>query len=309
MNKLPAFPHEVHRYVAAVFRAANRRVCKKIARVPNCSEPSLDLTLIEHLSQFSGPRVVAPGWAVRIDIHYLGGLRHFYGWEVADIGILVFAKQGASVVAKKTALLQSKRLYPSTGGIAEEAAEDYNIGLGGLLPSIGSAKSLALGHSFQFKESSKYKALKVSDDQYNAIESYEARHKLDVHYLLYNPWALDVTYTYPLTGTVKLGPQGNGGCRVVAAKSLRDGLVSKTKGYSPSFDEIGKIASDGSDTHAGWRLEHFVSNLLLKCKEGNLFESLDQENIFALFNRRSGPIAAAVAVTVEQFAIGQYPAS
>lgn len=301
MKKLPAFPPEVHRYVSAIFRSANRRVCEKIARVPNCSEPSLDLTLVEHLSQFSGPRVVAPGWAVRIDIHYLGGLRHFHGWEIADIGLLVFAKQRSSVVAKKTALLQSKRLYPSTGGIAEEAAEDYYIGFGGLLPSEGAAKSLSLAHSFQFKQGSKYKALKVADDQYKAIESYEKKHKLDVHYLLYNPWSVDVTYTYPLTGAPKLGVAGNGGCRVLPTKALRAGLSSMAQGYSPSFGEVGKIASDGSDVQAGWRLEHFVSKLLLKCKEGNLFESLDQENIFTLFNRRSGPIAAAVAVTVEQF--------
>ena len=193
MNKLPTFPPEVHRYVARVFRAANRRVCEKIARVPNCSEPSLDLTLIEHLSQFGGPQVVAPGWAVRIDIHYLGGLRHFYRWEVADIGVLIFAKQGSSVVAKKTALLQSKRLYPSGGGIAEESPEDYNIGFGGLLPSPGSSKSLSLAHSFHFKGTSKYKALKVADDQYKAIESYETKNNLDVHYLLYNPWILEAS--------------------------------------------------------------------------------------------------------------------
>jgi hypothetical protein len=298
VNKLPTFPPEVHRYIAAVFRAANRRVCEKIARMPNCSEPSLDLTLVEHLSQCGGPRVIAPGWAVRIDIHYLGGLRHFYGWEIADIGLLVFAKRGASVIAKKAALLQSKRLYPSTGGIVEEAAEDYSIGFGGLLPSAGSAKSLALSHSFQFKESSKYKALKVLDEQYKAIEAYETKENLDVHYLLYNPWSLDVTYKYPLTGPVKLGFAGNGGCRIVPARELRAGLASKAQGYSPSFAEL---AGSGSHAQSGWRLEHFVSNLLLKCMEGNSFDSLDQENIFALFNRRSGPIAAAVAVTVEQF--------
>lgn len=301
MNKLPPFPPEVHRYVAAIFRTANRRVCEKIARVPNCSEPSLDLTLIEHLSQFGGPRVVAPGWAVRIDIHYLGGLRHFYRWEVADIGVLVFARRGSSVVAKKTALLQSKRLYPSSGGIAEESPEDYNIGFGGLLPSPVSAKSLSLAHSFQFTSSSKYKALKVADKQYQAIASYEANNKLDVHYLFYNPWRLNASYAYPVTSAVKLGSAGNGGCRVVPASMLRAGLAAKSQGHSPSFAEVEKIMSAGTKGQAGWRLEHFISDLLLKCKEGNLFESLDQENIFALFNRRSGPIAAAVAVTVEQF--------
>ncbi|MCA9233495.1 MAG: hypothetical protein KDA57_22845, partial [Planctomycetales bacterium] len=272
MNKLPAFPPEVHRYVAQIFRAANRRVCEKVALVPNCSEPSLDLTLIEHLSQFAGPRLVAPGWAVRLDIHYLGGLRHFYGWEVADIGVLVFAKQGSSVVAKKTALLQSKRLYPSNGGIAEESPEDYQIGFGGLLPSPGSAKSLALAHSFLFKTTSKYKALKVADGQYKAIESYEAKNKLDVHYLLYNPWVLDASYAYPVAGAVKLGKAGNGGCRVVSASTLRAGLQSKPSGYSPSFSEVAGIAGGAAGGQAGWRLYHFISDLLLRCNEGNLFE-------------------------------------
>lgn len=87
--------------------------------------------------------------------------------------------------------MQSNRLYPNGGGISEESREDYNIGFGGLLPSAGSSKSLALTHSFQFKGSSKYRALKVSDEQYKAIESHEAKYKLDVHYLFYNPWTLD----------------------------------------------------------------------------------------------------------------------
>ena len=301
MNTLPAFPAEVHRYVASAFSKANRRVCEKIARMPNCSEPSLDMTLIEQLSQYGAPRVVAPGWAVRIDIHYLGGLRHFHGWEVADIGVLVFAKQGASVVAKKTALLQSKRLYPSIGGIVEEAPEDYRIGFGGLLPSPASSKSLALSHTFQFTTNSKYKALKVADDQYHAIAAYEKQHELDVHYLLYNPWSLDTTYSFPLHGNVALGHAGNGGCRVLPAAVLREGLASKSKGHSPTFNEVVHSMNTHAHGSAGWRLEHFISNLLLKCKQGNLFENLDQENIFALFNRRSGPIAAAVAVTIEQF--------
>ncbi len=86
MSVLPPFPIEIHRYIAATFAAVNRRVSEKIARVPNSSEPSLDLTFIECLTQYAAPRVVAPGWAVRIDVHFLGGLRHFHRWEIADIG-------------------------------------------------------------------------------------------------------------------------------------------------------------------------------------------------------------------------------
>jgi hypothetical protein len=301
MNTLPAFPAAVHRYVASVFSSANRRVCEKIARTPNCSEPALDMTLVEQMSQYSGPQVVAPGWAVRIDIHYLGGLRHFHNWEVADIGLLVFAKQGSSVVAKKTALLQSKRLYPNAGGIAEESPEDYQIGFGGLLPSAVSPKSLALSHKFEFTAGSKYKALRVNDEQYRAIATYEDSHKLDVHYLLYNPWSIGTSYSFPRQGKVVLGPASNGGCRVISAVTLRAAMASKPKGYSPTFSDLSLTPDLPAQASGGWRLESFVSDLLLKCKQGNLFESLDQENIFSLFNRRSGPIAAAVAVTIEQF--------
>ncbi len=61
MTKLPEFPTEIRRYVTSIFAGANRRVCEKIGRVPNTPEESLDLTLIEYLSQYSAPRIVAPG--------------------------------------------------------------------------------------------------------------------------------------------------------------------------------------------------------------------------------------------------------
>jgi hypothetical protein len=301
MQQLPSFPPEVHRYISAVFRQANRRTAEKIARVPNCSEPSVDLTLIESLTQYAGPRVVAPGWAVRLDVHYLGGLRHFYKWEIADIGILVFAKQRGAVVAKKVALLQSKRLYPDAGDIIEETEEDYRIGFGNLLPGAPVTPSIALSHTFRFTPQSRYKALISGDHQYKAIEQYEANLKLPVHYLFYNPWRVPCTYHYPVSARVKLGQKGNGGCRVVPAKTLRSALANQSANYRPSFADLAGLVSRGV-THAhGWRLEHFVANLVMKCQEGATFQSLDEENMYSLFNRRSGPIAAAMAVTIENY--------
>lgn len=301
MTPLPPFPKAVHRYVGVVFAAVNRRVAEKIARVPNCSEPSLDLTFVEQLTQYAGPRVVAPGWAVRIDVHYLGGLRHFYRWEIADIGVLVFARQGKKTIANKVALLQSKRLYPNNGNVVEETREDFQIGFGNLLPSASGLPSIALSHTYQFTDKSKYGALQVDDQQYKAIADYEAKHALPVHYLLYNPWVVPASYSYPITGPVKLGHMGNGGCRVVPSKDLRASLAGKAKGYSPAFADIDGLVSKSNVNRHGWRLEYFMSSLLMKCREGSLFESINQENMYALFNRRSGPIAAAVAVTVEQF--------
>ena len=130
---LPPFPPQVVSYIRNVFAQANKRLSEKIARVPNCSEPSLDMTLIEHLTQFAAPRVVAPGWTVKLDVHFLGGLRHFDSWEIADIGLLVFAKLGPNVVAQKVALLQSKRLYPTNHPVVEQSSFDYKVGFATLV--------------------------------------------------------------------------------------------------------------------------------------------------------------------------------
>lgn len=301
MSTLPAFPPEVYRYVADVFQKANRRTGEKIARVPNCSEPSIDLTLLESISQYAAPHVVAPGWAVRLDVHYLGGLRHFYRWEIADVGVLVFAKRFGSVAGKKVALLQSKRLYPATGNIVEESEEDYRIGFGNLLPAAPVTPSIALSHTFQFNAQCKYKALLVRDHQYKAIESYESSRKLPVHYLFYNPWRVPVSYSFPISGGVALGRQTNGSCRVIPSSFVRAAFAGHPDNYQPSFDDLAGLVLGGKAHRHGWRLEHFMANLVMKCQAGAAFESLDDENIFSLFNRRSGPIAAALAITVEQY--------
>ena len=42
-----------------------------------------------------------------------------------------------------------------------------------------------------------------------------------------------------------------------------------------------------------------MADLLLSCREGKRVTKSDDHSMFDLFNRRSGPIAAALAVTVE----------
>ena len=258
------------------------------------------MTIVEFLSQYSGPRAVAPGWFVRIDVYCLGGLQHYYGWEVGDIGVLVFAKRGGRVLANKVAVLQSKRLYPNKGAVIELTREDYNMGFGTLLPGGGAAAPLSGHYSFPFTESSKYRALLIDDDQYKAIREYEEQRHIPMHYLLYNPWVLPVTYTFPVSGSPKLGRMGNGSARVTPAAPLRAVLSSKPKGYAPSFRDLRHVVSNEVQHASGWRLERFMAELVMRCQQGRVFQSLQEDDIFALFNRRSGPIAATVAVTVEQ---------
>jgi hypothetical protein len=84
-----SLPSEVHDYVRYVFEGANRRVAEKMTRIPTTHETSLDLTLIESISQFAVLQRVTANWTVRLDTHYLGGGRHFGQWEIADIGFIV----------------------------------------------------------------------------------------------------------------------------------------------------------------------------------------------------------------------------
>jgi hypothetical protein len=242
---------------------------------------------------------VAPGWFVRIDVYFIGGLRHFNNWEIGDIGVLIFAKRAGTVIANKLAVLQSKRLYPDQGTVIEQTAEDFRIGMGTLLPG-GLEAPLSQSHLFPFSLASKYKALIVEDNQYKAIRDYEAKHHIPVHYLLYNPWVIPVTYTFPVSGTARLGRAGNGGARVAPAERLRSVLAGRSAGYHPSFKDLDHVVSGKAAHASGWRLEYFMADLVLKCEQGRLFESVKEEEIFNLFNRRSGPIAAAVAVTIEQ---------
>jgi hypothetical protein len=147
---------------------------------------------------------------------------------------------------------------------------------------------------------SKFKAMSVGSDQYKAIDLYESESKVPVHYLLYNPWVVPASYKVPTQGTVRLGSKANGGARVVSAKKLHKQLKSKPENYQPSFDDLKGLESSVKKHLHGYRLEHFIADRLMKCKDGHVFESSNEESIFNLFNRRSGPISAAFAVTIEQ---------
>ncbi len=50
---------------------------------------------------------------------------------------------------------------------------------------------------------------------------------------------------------------------------------------------------------SGWRLEHFVVNLLLECETGYIANSPDDNGLNYVFNRRTGPISAALAITLD----------
>lgn len=304
MNKLPfSIPPEVIDWIRDVFAAVNLRVSAKLSAFPTTHETSLDMTFIEEVSQHSAPVSFSSGWLVRLETHFLGGGRYWGRWEVADIGVLVVFRRSGIVVQTKIALLQSKRLYPvEAQTTSEDHPLDYTVGFGRLLPAEQEYRSAVKPRTFSFSTDSRYRALEYGDGQFQAIIGYEELTSVPVHYLLYNPVRLPLTVTYPVeanSATLEESSQPVG-ARVLGAAALAGKLDGQIKvGDNPAFAHI--FPSSLSLEASPWPLEYFIADLVLSCKEGHVagVNPMTDEALYTVFNRRSGPISAAIAITID----------
>ncbi|HWZ37078.1 MAG TPA: hypothetical protein VNY08_02100 [Bradyrhizobium sp.] len=149
-----AIPKEIVDWFRSVFADANRRLAEKMLNAPATPEPTFDLTFIEHLTNYAAPRKFKSDWAIRIDTHYLGGLRHFRSWEVADIGVFVFFTRGGRMIRRKVALLQSKRLFPTTGDVDHLEEYDYRVGMARIAARDTDLASMMSQRKFSFTKAS-----------------------------------------------------------------------------------------------------------------------------------------------------------
>jgi hypothetical protein len=301
-------PPDVRDWLHRVFVGCNGRVSQTITQVPTIHEVPLDMTFIQHFLGVSAPRRFQSGWTVEINTHYLGGGRHYAEWddfprrwEIADIGLLVIFREAGKVLRSKVALLQSKRLYPDEQEFEEDVPPDYIKGFGRLFPSDDDWAEVIEPRKFEFTLESRYKALLTGNRQYQSIAAYENQRNIPVYYLLYNPSQIPSSAVLPLTGVQAVDTDVQVGCRVVPANQLRTALSSRPAGHSPTYSEI--ISSLGTpfgpDHPAGWRLEHFVVALLLECETGYIAESREDSGLNYIFYRRTGPISAALAITLD----------
>lgn len=291
-------PNDVVEWVRDTFRGCNVNVSEKLTNVPNCQEESLDQTWIEHFSRLASPVAVSPSWTVKIETHYLGGLRHYRNWEIADIGVLLFIKRGGRVTTSKVALLQSKRLYPTSNQVREEDIIDYRTGFARLADPEALRMSIAIQAEYEFNEDCRYEALKANSDQMRSISEYERGNALLVYYQFYNPWSLPFIQRIPLSEYATPSGELTHGVTILPASRVHKLLAGKQSGNRPTVKELGTI-SEG-DFPCGWPLEYFASELFLQCQEGSPFETVNDAVIQNLFYRRSGPISAAIAITVEE---------
>jgi hypothetical protein len=294
-------PGDVRDWLLTVFGALNHRVSEKLARIPTSHEVSLDLTFIEHLSQVSVPVRFPSLWTIWIDTHYLGGLRHFLRrWEIADIGVLVMYRHQGKLVRSKVALLQSKRLYPDEQHIDEDVASMYLMGFGRMYEQDSNFENVTAAREFTVHVGSKYRALLVADGQYKAIAEYEIAKKIPVHYLFYNPLMMPMKAVLPVQpGQPSTSGECRVGVRVMRAVALRTLLAGKPNGYQPAYGDLLVAPFAVEPDAAGWRLEHFIVELLLNCQEGHIASGPNDEGLQEVFLRRTGPIAAAIAINID----------
>lgn len=301
MPSVPDLPDALIETVRTVFAACNAATAAKLTLAPNIAEEWLDHTWISEITRFTSPRIHESGWVVRFDAHYLGGMRHFRNFEIADIGVLVHFRLGPSSRKSKVVLLQSKRLYPSTGAVREETQSDYEVGLARLSDPEDQSISIALERVFRFSSSSRYGALERGSEQVKLIDDYERTVQLPVYYQLYNPWALPLEQRIPLTDPTPPEGAPSLGARIVPAGTLHAMLPSASAAH-PSVDDL---ANPPALPAHGWRLEDFMCDEVLACRHGHEYGSIRDGPMWELFNRRSGPIAAAIAITIESPDVAQ----
>jgi hypothetical protein len=97
------------------------------------------------------------------------------------------------------------------------------------------------------------------------------------------------------------------GCRVMPAAHVHDAIAILAQGTAPSITNLVAAqpfdANDQTSVH-GWRLEKFVADEVLRCRQGRSFDGLQDENLNALLYQRSAPISAAVTITIDVGADG-----
>ncbi len=295
MEPWASLPIEVIEWARAAFSECNRESTAAISQAPNLPEPALDQGWIASLAKYAVPRVVGPGWIVRIDTHFLGGGHHFGSWEVADIGIIVRLRDPSGTWVRKVALLQSKRLYPTRGTVRQETQSDYLIGFARLDDPEDELLSLAKRRTYSFTHRSRYRELVRGSHQVGAIQAYEREAGLKVYYHLYNPWQVPFSQRVPVSEYVRREGLPELGIRVVPAALMHD-LLGSISRAEPS---LGDLLDTIELPPFGWRLEAFVADELLTCREGDSVPDRNDVRLRRLFGERTGPIAAAIAMTLE----------
>jgi len=196
------------------------------------------------------------------------------------------------MVAQKIGMLPTKRLFPKNNDVLDDDPEGFRYGMNAFLNRDTKSPLAVLNREFVFDRSCVYRSLKARSDQVRIINELNRRFGESVFYMFYNPSTVPVTIRYPLKSKRTVA-RGRLGCRVFFSKEVHGVLDTLSKDHSPTLSAImeGGAASN-------WRLEEWVADHLLICKVGQRFDESMKDEVRTLLERRSGPIGAAIAVSI-----------
>lgn|GEM_PF-773934 len=297
-----SFPSPVIDFVLGAFREANTKVSRSLSLHPSMHEESLDHMLLAELSSAPPAFFAEVGAAVEIQTHWLGGRRMYGRWEIADIALLVLFRVNGGLTHRKVALLQTKRLYTKELPTTELEEADYIIGIGRLGDQVEMRYPLVTPRKFSFSDACVFGAMTAGSKQVGRIDAYESETKIPVHYAFYCPVEVPYECEYPSSATGGSELENHLGCRVQSAQAVHQSLKKVVAGKAPSLAELAlSLALSEDDKHSefGWRIEDFVANEVLSCREGKLFDGTDDANLQRLFYERSAPISSAISITID----------
>jgi hypothetical protein len=251
-----------------------------------------------------GPRSFpGSGAAIEIDTHWLGGRRHFERrWEIADIGVVVALRRQGRLLWRKIALLQSKRLYSREIPVSEMERSDYAIGIGRLIDRAETLQPLTRPRRFRFSPECVYGAMRSGDEQSSVIDRYMRDRRMPVYYSFYNPPNIPYEGTVPRVAAMPLESDGiELGCRVMKAEDVHLAVRILPIGTTPQFAHITLHVSlkDGAFGDHGWRIENFIADEVLRCREGRRFDEAQDTDLHGLLYLREYPISSLIQITVD----------
>lgn len=297
-----AIPDVVVNYVRLVFESANDKVTNAMSLHPSMHEESLDHILIMELTASPPAFFAAERVGVSLESHWLGGRRMFHRWEIADIAFFVLMRRQGNLIARKVALLQTKRLYSEEIPVTPLDESDYRIGIGRLADRTDRSVPLSAQRAFSFDRTSAYQATEAGHRQIEHIDEYFEVRGIPVYYGFYNPLTLPFKTAYPASDGRAPECRNEVGCRVLPADHVHGVIRKLEQGQSPSVDDLeAENAFDAADPGStlGWRLERFIADEVLRCRQGQLFEDLVDPNLRALLYDRTAPITAAITITID----------
>lgn len=295
-------PEAVIDYVRDTFRSANEKVSRTLTNHPSMHEEMLDQTLITELTTTPAAFFAKEQAAVLIESHWLGGRRMYGRWEIADIALFIMLRRKGHLERRKVALLQTKRLYSREINVHQLEEADYVIGIGRLGDRTDPAVPLGTQRGFSFTETCLYGAMHSGAKQIARIDSYTREKKIPVFYAFYNPLEVPYSATYPAPNGQGAGSPNGLGCRVQTATDVHNRVGALPAGQAPSLAALRlptPVSTDDKFASLGWRLESFVADEVLRCRQGALFDGSQDANLEALFYGRSAPITAAIAITID----------